>query len=432
MKKSALIVTAINGLVIAIQIIGQIIVARLFGAKIELDAFTSAVTIPTILTSVIAATLSDAYLPLFKKRQIKDEKEANIYFFRVSLIFSALVLLATIAIDIGSVHLLRLLFGVRGESFVSLSDGMMKYMLYSMPFTLIGNFARAYFYAKGRFFLPSFSYLLGSILNLVLIIFLSPSIGIASMVVGFVASILFQLMIAYPYGILGYFMPAVKSLDLKKIKTESTQLLISWTPLIVISLILRFDSIIARAFSARLPEGYIVYVNLISKLFGGLVGIMTIGIQTVFFPRLVELLNTSDHKNVISKTNKAKFYGILASLFAIGVIVLIAPPMMRIVLPGGKFSSQNVETLISIIPYFILPSLGWGIASIFFQPIVALGKQHTMILINLLAIVLSWFSAELAFRYFGSLAAISTGLTVLTFTGIVGCELLWQNYKKKL
>ena len=67
MKKSALTITIINGLVTAIQIVGQIVVAQLFGAKIQLDAFVSAVTIPTILTTVIAATLSDAFLPILKK-----------------------------------------------------------------------------------------------------------------------------------------------------------------------------------------------------------------------------------------------------------------------------------------------------------------------------------------------------------------------------
>lgn len=429
MKKSAFIITAINALIVGIQIIGQIIVARLFGAKIELDAFTSAVTIPTVLTTVIAATLSDAFLPIFKKRQIVDEKESNIYFFRISLVFSFFVLLATFVIDLASLPILNALFGVRGESFVLFSGQLMKYMLYTLPFTLLGTFAKAYFYTKRQFFLPSISYLLGSLLNLALIIVLSPTMGIVSMVVGFIVSIVFQFAIAFPYKIGTYLSLALKSLKLKVIIEESSKLLLAWSPLILISMILRFDSVIARAFSARLPEGYIVYVNLVNKLFGGLVGIMTIGIQTVFFPHLVELLHTKDIKKVVSQTTKAKFYGIAASLFAIAVILLTAPFFMRLILPGGKFSSQDVETLISMFPYFILPSLGWGISSIFFQPIIALGKQHSMIAVNIVAVALSWISAEIFYKYFGGLVAIAVGLTVLTFTGIIACELLWQKYK---
>ena len=126
MKKSALTITLINGFVTAIQIIGQIIVARLFGARIQLDAFVSAVTIPTILTTVIAATLSDAFLPIFKKKQIDNEDSANKYFFRIAFIISIMVFIITFGIDLFSTKLLGALFGVRGPGFVTLTGTLMK------------------------------------------------------------------------------------------------------------------------------------------------------------------------------------------------------------------------------------------------------------------------------------------------------------------
>ncbi|KKQ33792.1 MAG: Integral membrane protein MviN [Candidatus Levybacteria bacterium GW2011_GWA2_37_36] len=431
MKKSALTITLINGFVTAIQIIGQIIVARLFGARIQLDAFVSAVTIPTILTTVIAATLSDAFLPIFKKKQIDNEDSANKYFFRIAFIISIMVFIITFGIDLFSTKLLGALFGVRGPGFVTLTGTLMKYMVYTLPFTVLGTFSNAYLYSKKQFLLPSIAYFLGSIVNLSIIIILSPSIGIISMVVGFVTAVILQFFLVFPYRIRSYMLTAIKSINGKNMKLELSGLLSSWAPLIISTLILGFSAVLARFFSAKLPEGYIVYVNLVTKLFGGLVGIMTIGIQTVFFPHLVELIHTHNFEKAKLQVNKAKLYGLILTVGTIFIIVFFAPFFMKLLLTGGKFSSKNVEILISLFPYFIIPSIGWGISQIFFQPIIAIGKQHLLTFVNIGAVFLSWISATYAYEQFGGMMAISVGLIVLSFTGIIGAEIIWRKQFKQ-
>ena len=432
MKRSALTITIINGLVTAIQIVGQIVVARLFGAKIELDSFVSAVTIPTILTTVIAATLSDAFLPILKKKQIDNEENANKYFFRIAFIISIIILIITFGIDLFSTKLLTAMFGVRGPAFILMTDTLMKYMIYTLPFTVIGTFSNAYLYSKKQFFLPSIAYFLGSVINLTLIIILSPIIGIASMVVGFITAIILQFFLVFPYKISSYILTSIKSINKKNIKQEMKFLFSSWAPLIISNLILGFGAILARYFSARLPEGYIVYVNLVIKLFAGLVGIMTIGIQTVFFPHLVELIHTNNFERAKLQVNKAKLYGFILTIGTVFIIIFIAPFFMRLLLTGGKFSSHNVDLLILLFPYFIIPGVGWGISQIFFQPIIAIGKQHILTLVNVLAVGLSWISATIAYRHFGAMMAISVGLIVLSFTGIIGAEIIWRIESKKL
>ena len=433
MKKSALTITIITGLVTAIQIVGQIVVARLFGAKLQLDAFVSAVTIPTILTTVIAATLSDAFLPILKKKQIDNEDNANKYFFRIAFIVSIIVLIITIGIDLFSTKLLSALFGVRGFGFVTMTDTLMKYMVYTLPFTVLGTFFKTYLYSKKQFILPSIAYLLGSIINLGLIIILSPTIGIVSMVVGFIVAIIFQSFIIFPCQIKSYILTSFQSISVKNLKLELSQLLHSWLPLIISTLVLGFSAVLARSFSARLPEGYIVYVNLAMKLFAGLVGIMTIGIQTVIFPHLVELVHTNNFERAKLQVNKAKLYGLILTVGTVLIIIFTAPFFIRLLLTGGKFSAKNVDLLISLFPYFIIPSIGWGVSQIFFQPIIAIGKQHLLTFVNIFAVCLSWLGAELVYKQFGGMMAISVGLIVLSFTGIIGAEIIWRKeFKSRL
>jgi O-antigen/teichoic acid export membrane protein len=157
-----------------------------------------------------------------------------------------------------------------------------------------------------------------------------------------------------------------------------------------------------------------------------------IGIQTVTFPHLVETIQKKDIHYAIRQVNKAKIYTFILSLIVIGIIVFISPFFMRLLLTGGKFNKENVETLISLFPYFILPAIGWGVDSLFSQPITAIGKQHLMTGVNIIAVVLAWGGATVANTYFGGLTAISTGLIVLIFTGIIGAEIIWRIERVKL
>ncbi|MEI6774566.1 MAG: lipid II flippase MurJ [bacterium] len=419
------------GIVTGIQIIGQIIVARLFGARVELDAFVSAVTIPTILTSVIAGTLNDAFLPLLKKKQLKSDDEGNIYFFKVLMLLSFIVFITSIVISLFSFPILNSLFGARGNSFVIFTDRLMQWMIYTMAFSLVGTMCSSYLYSKNTFVIPSIAFLAGSILNLGIIILLSPHYGIWSMVIAFVVAIIVQLFITFPYKIGGYFLSAIPLLISRDSKNELGTLLKGWVPLIISSLAMRFDNILVRSFAARLPEGYIVYTNLVYKLFGGLVGIMTTGLQIVFFPHLLDLVHAKDFTMAKQKVKKAKMYGIGLTVMIILIILFISPFFMKLLLTGGKFTGKNVDLLISLFPYFVIPAIGWGISQLFFQPIIAIGKQHYLTLLNIGAVALSWGAAALVYARWGGLAAISAGLIILTFTGILGAEILWQQHLKK-
>lgn len=431
MKKNAGMISIVIGIVTGIQIIGQIVVARLFGARIELDAFVSAVTIPTILTGVIAGTLNDAFLPLLKKKQMQGEREGNGYFFKILILLSLVVFATSICVDLFSVPLIKLLFGSRGISFVFLTNNLMKWMIYTMAFSLVGTLCSSYLYSKNTFIIPSLAYLLGSILNLAIIILLSPHFGIMSMVIAFIAAIIVQLFITFPYKIGGYFLQALPLLFTQESKSELAFLLKAWVPLILSSLAVRFDNILTRSFSARLPVGYIVYTNLVYKLFAGLVGIMTTGLQIVFFPHLLDLVHAKDFGKAKQKVQQAKLYGTILTVAIILVILFISPFFMRFLLTGGKFSGKNVEILISLFPYFIIPAIGWGVSQLFFQPIIAIGKQHYLTVLNVCAVGLSWGVASIVYTLWGGLMAISAGLIILSFTGILGAEIIWQQHLKR-
>ena len=158
---------------------------------------------------------------------------------------------------------------------------------------------------------------------------------------------------------------------------------------------------------------------------------MTIGLQIVFFPHLLDLVHAKDFKSAKQKVQKAKLYGSILTIAIILVIVYISPFFMRLLLTGGKFTGKNVEVLISLFPYFIIPAVGWGVSQLFFQPIIAIGKQYYLTILNVCAVAFSWIVATLIYPQWGGLLAISIGLIILSFTGILGAEIIWQLHLKK-
>lgn len=254
MKKSAGLISLVYGLTTGIQIFGQIVVARLFGANVSLDAFVSAVTIPTMLTTVIAGTLNNALLPQLKKHQIKSEEEGNVYYFRLMILLGTFTLLISILLDVFSIQLATMLIGARGQSFVLLTDSLMKWMLYTLPFTLVGTFSNSYLYTKNKFVIPSIAFFIGSILNLGIIIVFSRALGIGSMVVAFISAIIFQLFITFPYQLIPYIKKALNTLITRESWGDVKILFHSWLPLIVSTFVLRFDGILTRTFLPDSPQ----------------------------------------------------------------------------------------------------------------------------------------------------------------------------------
>src|SRR5690242_16182438 len=59
---------AISGITLLSQLLSaavQILVAALFGAKVELDAYFAAITLPTYFSAVLLGGLSYVFVPLF-------------------------------------------------------------------------------------------------------------------------------------------------------------------------------------------------------------------------------------------------------------------------------------------------------------------------------------------------------------------------------
>lgn len=422
MFKKGFAITIIFVISTLIQLVSQIIVTRIFGAILTLDIFLAAVAVPTIIVTVIYGTLNDVFLPLYGEKKANNPDEADTYFISHLILLGISSFLLAWMLGFFTQHISSMLYSSKGIAFVTATATQMRYLFFSIPLSVIATILGSYFYAHKKFLRFPLAQLIGSIINLGMIIVLAPKIGIWALVVAFVLNILFQIVLVIPHFRFklnieyGHFLPII----------------MAWTPLIIANFAIRSDTILIRSFGSHLPGGYLVYLNLISKMFSLAAGMTTIGIQVLLLPHLVEYIQQHDSQKTIETVNKSKIAAVMLSVGTAIVVMLIAPLFIHMAFVGGKFTAHDAEVTTSLLPLFVVPTIGWGTFSIFFQPLLAMKKRIEIAVISVLALVVSWGGATVMSQVFGALPGITGGLILLYAVAIIGSELVWQRLKKQI
>jgi len=419
-----------------IQLMSQIAITRIFGAKLDLDIFLAAVAIPTLIVSTVYATLNDAFLPIYGQKKVKDPKNATTYLFQTLTNLVSLSFLIALIMNFLSLPISKALYASRGGEFVSAVAVQMNYMFYSMPLAIVATILGVHYYSKKKFYRFPFAQLVGNATNLLMIILLQPLIGIWSMVFAFVANLFFQITILFPLKKLSlpnnYSLISNNFYLLTPNLSSLLKLLFSWFPLILAYSAFRSETVFVRAFASSLPTGYMVYLNLILKMFTLTTGVATIGLQVLLLPHLVEYFaDVRHHPKAILLVNQSKLIALIVSTIIAFITMLTAPILINLLFVGGKFSAQDAKITISMLPLFVIPAIAWGSYGVFFQPILALKKSFHLAIICTLSLGLGWLVGSVIKSLAGPLAGISVGLIVWLGFGIIGAEFLWQIYKKK-
>lgn len=421
MFKKGIAVTAIFVFSTFIQLLSQIVITRIFGASVELDVFLAAVAVPTLLVTVIYATFNDAFLPLLGEKKVENKDGTNSFFSTYFFILTVSAFVIALVLSLLSAPLAWLLYSAESTEFILAVSIQMRYLLMVIPFAVMATLGGTYYYVHKQFTRFPVAQSIGNFANLLLILSLAQFIGIWALVIGFVLNIIIQLLLVFP---------KLSFSDFKFINI--LPFLTAMIPLIIGSTALRSDMLLIRSFGVEMGDGYLVYLNLITKIFSISTSVLTIGIQVTLLPHLVEYLSEKNYDLFKQTVLKAKIMAIgIACITSVGM-ALISPLLINWLFVGGKFTQQDANTSIALIPFFVIPAIGWGINSVFFQPLIALKKQLPLGLLNLGALILAWGAGVFMKNLINPLTGIITGLLVLLFTGIIGSEFLWQRYKKEL
>lgn len=421
---SLVAITVCAVLQVLAQVIFQVVIAKEFGANAEVDTFSAALAIPTVLVSILTSSIGYIMVPLLvplaqaaqqesnpEKRE-SSQQEFRQVAFSVGLWAIGTCLIASIIVGLFAFPITTLLYRRFGSEERELASSMLRILSPIIALSAIQGWLQGIYHSRQNFLVPALASAVGpSAVTLLLFLPITlqqPIHWIAwCLLLGTLATI-GCLLPAIRFGIPTHW--AIPPATLLAIRRS--------IPLLAFNSYTKLDPILDRVLLAGLTVGAISHLNYAQRFITALVLVATSGVSTMAFSDLAGAFSGE-----LSQF-RARFFENLRRMILVVVPVtiglsLFAHPSIKTLLERGQFTTHDTTQvsllLIALIGFFIASAVGDLIAKCFY----AIGDTHTPSVIGAIAFTVGMGMKFLGVNYWGVLGlAIATSaytlLSVLT------------------
>jgi len=290
-------------------------------------------------------------------------------------------------------------------------------LLFSFFFSGCSILLISFHYAYHRFFLPSISQLLNSLITIAFLLLFRFTLGIKSLALGFLAGSICQFLLLLPLPLkkAGFsFKPPISLAELKPL----AHLLF---PLLAASLFYRANPFVERYFASRLGEASIAYLGYASRIVSALLLLLSQGISIVTSTHMAEQAASSQKEKLnetISLTLRMMLFILVPVTFC---LLAFRKEIVALLFERGHFSAGATScvaaALLAYGGYFFLGALAGPLVNVFYS-----FKKTTLVAVIgfsgfLLFVVLAGFLVQ-KFNFIG-LAAASSIQYIITFSTLL-------------
>lgn len=352
----AVAISALSLVASFLGLLSQSVIARVFGAGSEIDAYFTILAIPTAISGAAPIVLAGVVIPSLKNEGVSGNNPA-VY---AGKVFTAVVFIGGLLAVVGSmsspfvVHRMLPHLDAGQSETVVLAAGL----LWAMAgLSMVTAFLSALHNSAHRFMLVVLSSLFPGLCIPLSVLLFAGHIGILAMPAGLLAASGLQLSILLPFVIarslvtwrgVGNWMCGTQHLV-----ARSTVVYLSLLPFTVSPLISYF-------WASRLGTGAVSYLGYSQSFAGFLSVAVGYGLATVTFPRIADVMASSD-RGELSRV----LQGNLRFIFLAGTIIatflaLQIQFVLRVVLQGGAFLAKDVDNAVAVARWYIVASVFIG------------------------------------------------------------------------
>ncbi len=422
LAKSAIIVIALT---MASKVLGfgrEMVVAALFGATALTDAYNMAVTIPTLLYSGVAASISSVFIPVYDRFRKQKRDKALVYRF-ILVGFCITVLIFAVPIGLFSRQLVNLFAVGFDDITAGITSGMVKILCIIIVFRFISSVTRAVLHVNKNFVIPGLD---GFPYNIVIIgvsFAFYQKLGIYSLVWGTLFGVAAQTLFKLPWLLKTKMYGSLRDRCSDGLK----DILIMLPPVIIGSMAGQIKAVTDKIFASTLAEGSISYLNYSSRLVGLPQGLMVTAIITVVYPSLVDYINNREfdkfRDTFIKAINSMQF---MLMPMVVGFVVL-ALPIIQLVYQRGNFDSAAAMQTVAPLQFYSLGLIGIMLSSFSVKALYAMGDTKTPLLTTFITITTN---VVLNFIFIGSLQHGGLALATSLAHWLGGVLLIWLLARK--
>lgn len=349
---SGITVAAVTAVTFLGLFVRDIVMARLFGLGVELDAFVAASVVPMFLVAVLSVPIGTAIVPVFlATRERHSTAVAHALVRRVGILFLVAALLLAGLLAMAGPRLLEAAGWASLPEKAARTQSIMLWMLAIFVFSGLVTLANGLLNALGQYVVPAAAQMIVPIVAIAVLLLFGSSHGAIVVAMAMFAGQLVNLVLVYRVLALR----DVSLLRAANFETVGTgQFMSQYLPLVAAAVFMQLAMPVSTAMASVLPEGSVAALGLGNKavlFITGLIGAAIASVVLPYFSRHMAQNRLLDARRELSFLLLA---GTVISIPITVVLHLISEPFVRLVFEGGAFRSTEVSLVSRVMAYGIL------------------------------------------------------------------------------
>lgn len=376
-------VTALNLASLGLGFAIQLIVAGLFGARSEMDAYLAASVVPTAATAILTGSFGFVLIPIFIQHRSSEGETAAWHFASAVLCFSAAILGA---LTIGGLLFRHpLLYAVvpgLDPTTLALATHLALFLWPTLFLSGLSSVLIALNQAEGRFVWQAFVPLVGSAAQLVVIEIGGATFGVQTFAMATVVGAALQLALLLStvlrrgrFTFQGSFR-----------RRPLIALARSAIPVTASRVLSDTAGVVDRYLASLLIVGSIARLNYATKISLLPLSLFSAAIAVTIFPLMSEAAARGDHARLRDIFSAGMRYTWLCYIPIVVLVCVLARPLVAIVFERGQFVHADTAVVGALLPWYMVSMSARALGNISSRMLYALDRARLMSALNVFSI----------------------------------------------
>lgn len=363
------------------------LLARSFGAGLELDVYFAAFKIPDFVYQIfILGGIVATFLPLFSEYFSKDPDETWEFTSNTLNIFLFLLICLSLILFIFAPYVTKLIAPGFSDRQIDKTILLTRLMLLSPIFFGLSSIFSSILQYFHRFLIYSFAPIVYNLSIIFGILFLSPYLGILGVVLGVIVGALLHFLIQIPSVVnCGFKYRTI--LNFKDPKIKKVFLLMIPRAFGVSSL--QINAIVINAIASTLVVGSISVFNFANNIRLFPIAIIGISFATAVFPKLSRAWSENKKEKFIDSFSLVFRQIIYLALPVVILMFILRNQIVNLILRHGQFGAEAAQLVSASVGLFCFGILFASLRPLFFRAFFSLKDTKTPTLLAVIFVIVN-------------------------------------------
>lgn len=423
--------SVINILIMALSLLQAIVVARAFGTSRTYDIYLVALILPQVFVFLATELINATLLPAFNERISTGDEEGG-----WKLAFSSLngIILFGVCLTILLEILAPLLVRVLAPGFDAQEQAttvyLLRLLLPVLGISLIYKLILTLHHTVESFILPKFGGLIPPAVITVFVYFLSPSLGIKSLIFGIIIGVSLQIIILIPLLVKRggrWWEPTIDFKDpaLRNMLHLSGAFFIG-------AVAERANLLVDRSVASFLEEGKISALKYGFQMVTYAQAFFSIPLNKVYYTHLAQDIANHNYEKAGERFRTGTRLLVTFYIPIMFALVIFSLPVIRLVLERGEFTFYSSLITAGALSYYAPSLLFIGLISLTSSLMYVLREAKLFSIIGGLIIILNLLLDIVLLKWFGYVGIALTTVIISIIWSISFISLLWVKMRVKL